>query len=250
MSEAQQFRLDNQGEVTKFEQKLFMYLESKGYLTVIPFSLAQAYGVLDGHENKGKLFASLFDILISHLHLNADKNSIYGTWNDLFSKGKLEGGSILDCDDRFIGKVDIHRFATSYVTRYRALWDKIMGYLVLRHVPTEYERFISARSRKSKFRQIASNTPAIDSAIAEAIEELSTKIDDAYRTAETHGTGVLRKSLFLMQSFDDAANPLDHLGGFWNDLTFVLNAIMKEFVPASGQVTIGVEQKSSGSVVN
>jgi hypothetical protein len=79
------------------------------------------------------------------LLLYLDSNAVGGTWNQLFSKGKLEGGSVLDSEAKFFGKMDIHRFNTAYVLRYRALWDKLMGLMILIFVPNEYDLFAGAQ---------------------------------------------------------------------------------------------------------
>jgi len=175
-----------------------------------------AYDRLSPHEGGGRIFTALLDIQVNFILLYLDVHTVGATWNANFSKGKLEGGSILDSEAKFFGKIQIHRFSSSFIFRYRALWDKVMGLLILAASPQDYDHFVRAKSKKRSFIKIAERTPGVLQDFAQIIEEHLTQFDDKFRTAEAHGTGALRKWSFTMQSMAD--NPQIHLLGYWNAL--------------------------------
>jgi len=131
----------------------------------------------------------------------------------------------LDSYPIFFGKIELHRAIASFVLKYRAMWDKIMGFLILTIVPEAYENYMQAKSRKKRFKDIFSK---LDSGAAWFAEEIHTKItsfDDKYRTAEAHGTGVIRKYAFEMDSLDES--PLINIVDYWNFLNETVHTISK-----------------------
>lgn len=212
--EYETFILKNRSEVERFEELLSQYGGARAQLPLNHISLISAYDKLQDREDGGRIFAALLDIQLSFVLLYCDTHSVGAVWNQNFSKGKLEGGSVLDSPAKFFGKMDVYRFNTSYVLRYRALWDKIMGLLVLVYCPKEYERFINSKSKKKTFRKIADEKEAISNEFVSSLENLLTKFDNTFRTHEAHGTGVLRKFSFTMESMDK--NPQIELIGYWN----------------------------------
>ena len=214
--ELEDFSLRDRSEIEKFEEFLYQYETARTQFALKHISLVTTYDNLQGREDGGRIFAALLDIQLSFVLLRCDLLAIGGIWNENFSKGKLEGGSILDSQAKFFGKMDIYRFSTSYVLRYRALWDKIMGILVLAFSPSDYEGFVDAKSKKKTFRKIATKTGNIPELFVKDLEELLTNFDDKFRTAEAHGTGILRKYSFSMESMDK--NPQIELIGYWNSL--------------------------------
>ena len=161
--------------------------------------------------------------------MQIDHIGINGTWGQYFSRGKHEGGSVLDSKEKFFGKMEIQKYSTSYVLRYRALWDKIMGFLVLLFSSSDYDSFIQAKSRKTKFKTIAQKITQIPNDLVQQIDVFITLFDDSYRTAEAHGTGVLRKYNFLMNDFLD--DPINEFIGYWN----FVNEIMLSGAEKSGK---------------
>jgi hypothetical protein len=118
--------------------------------------------------------------------------------------------------------MDIHRFNTSFVLRYRALWDKVMGLLVLMDAPQYYDQFMKAGSRKKEFIKIAKAQKICEEVFIDELVDLLTTFDNKFRTSEAHGAGVLRKYSFLMESMID--NPQGDLVNYWNRLNqFIAN---------------------------
>ena len=83
--------------------------------------------------------------------------SVKGVLNENFSAGKLEGETFLDSYEIFLGKIELHRAISAFFLKYRAVWDKIMVFLILTIVPEEYENFASAKSRKKDSKKSSLN---------------------------------------------------------------------------------------------
>ncbi len=224
--EFQVFTLSTRSEVSQFESLLDQYIATRGQFSLKHISLVNAYDQLLQREDGGRIFSALLDLQINFLLLYLDIHSVGATWNKIYSEG-LEGGSILDSADKFFSKMDVHRFNSSYVLRYRALWDKIMGLLVMIGAPKEYDRFCSARSKKRVFRKIALACQMLNEEFLNTLEGFLIKFDDAFRTSEAHGTGVLRKYSFTMESVDK--NPQIELIGYWNTVNRFISEIGKMF---------------------
>ncbi len=216
------FKLNSREEVVNFQELLDGYAMLSFQMPLKHISLVDAFDYLQKRHDGGKVFSALLDLQINFLLAFADITSMGSTWNSLFSKGKLEGGSVLDNKLKFHGKMEIHRFNTSFVLRYRAIWDKIMGLLILMHSPNEYEKFMKASSRKKEFIKIAKLNKFTQEFFLDDLEKLLTDFDNKFRTAEAHGSGVLRKYSFMMESMDK--NPQIELVEYWNKVNqFLLN---------------------------
>lgn len=212
--QSEYFSLSSRDEVIRFEELLESYSSDRAQMPLRHISLLEAYDRLINIKDGARLFSALLDIRINIALLYLDTHAVGATWNAFFSKGKLEGGSVLEAENKFFGKMDIHRFNSSFVLRYRAIWDKIMGLIVLLNCPDEYERFSSARSRKKVFAKIASTHGLLDAETILTLSKLLTEFDRKFRTPEAHGTGALRKYSFLMESL--ANNPQIELIEYWN----------------------------------
>ncbi|WP_305838165.1 hypothetical protein [Photobacterium leiognathi] len=179
-------------------------------------NLLAAYDHLQPREDGGRVFTAYLDIVLNCYLIHIDLMKVGATWNDKFSKGKLEGGSVLDSQAKFFGKMDLHRNFTSYVFRYRAIWDKIMGLSVLLQVPDEYDSYHSSKSKKKAFRKRAEKMAVVPAGDIKDFEGLLTEFDKTFRTPEAHGTGSIWKYNFTMESLSDTA--LVELIGYWNFL--------------------------------
>lgn len=210
------FSLSSREEVVAFEMMLDSYSTQNFQTQLQHISLVEAYDYLKNRQDGSRVFAAILDLRISLILVFSDIVSMGSVWNRFFSKGKLEGGSVLDNTTKFNGKMEIHRFNTSFVLRYRALWDKVMGLLILMDAPLHYDQFMKAGSRKKEFIKIARSQKICEEVFIEQIVDLLTTFDNRFRTSEAHGTGVLRKYSFLMESIID--NPQGDLINYWNRL--------------------------------
>lgn len=102
--------------------------------------------------------------------------------------------------------MDTHQAYSCFILRYRALWDKLMGFLVLLFKPNEYERFTKAKSRKNCFIKIAKEINCISEIFLLQIENILKDVDEKFRTQEAHGTGSLRNYTFSTISTDYSDN--------------------------------------------
>jgi hypothetical protein len=221
------FSLRTRDEVIRFEELLNEYFHSKTTLRFGYVSLVSAYDKLQARSDGGRVFGALVDAYLNFILLTCDVFTVGAFWNENFSSEVLIGGSVLDSQAKFSGKMDIHRFASGYIFRYRALWDKIMGLLVVFFSPDNYERFVASKSRKASFKKIAKNIPQISEEMISEMDAILTRFDSVYRTPEAHGTGSLRKWTFSMESMDK--NPQEELFLSWNKMNDAMINVGKLF---------------------
>ena len=207
-------QLDTREDVERFENRLLEYLTQRVGSGFGHLSLVDAFDVFQSREDRKRLFAAAFDMRLNYCLLALETHAIGVTWNQLFSKGKNEGGSVLDTATKFSGKMDIFRASSSFVLRYRALWDKFMGFLVLLYVPEQYDAYCSAKSKQRTFKKICDRSGRFPEHVATEITKIIGEFDDLFRTAEAHGTGALRKFSFTMDPMHE--NPQIEIIGYWN----------------------------------
>jgi len=219
------FILNNRDDVIKFERSARDYSSSQFQIAVQHISLVDAFDYCQYREDGSRLFAAFLDVFINFTLLYADMHTASKTWNARFSKGKLEGGSILDCNERFVGKMEIHRYFSSFILRYRAFWDKLMGLLVFLYAPQNYDRFVSADSRRSKFAGCVEGVPQVPIEFVQFLKTTLTEFDNKFRTPEAHGTGALRKWTLTMDGMGE--NPQLELIGYWNFVNETMTTLGK-----------------------
>ncbi|WP_310448805.1 hypothetical protein [Sulfuritalea sp.] len=221
------FKLKSREEVERFEELMRQYSEVRADVALNYIPLVRAWDQLHQQTDGGRVFSALLDIYLNLHMLHLDLTSVGGIWNSRFSKGKLEGGSVLDSSAKFFGKMDIHRYSSAYILRYRALWDKIMGFLLLLFLPEAYDGFSNAKSRKKYFREVASRIDNLPQEFVAGLLSALEQFDNTYRTAEAHGAGALRKWSLTMEGLDK--KPMRDLMGHWNFLAKALIAICDVF---------------------
>ena len=221
---ADTFRLKTREDVERFEELMRQYSESKAQLALNYIPLVRAWDQLQHREDGGRVFSALLDIYLNLHILHLDLTAVGGTWNLRFSKGKLEGGSVLDSSAKFFGKMDIHRFSSAFILRYRAIWDKIMGFFLLLFSPGDYDGFSKAKNGKKRyFQKAASKIENMPHEFVAGLLSALEQFDNTYRTPEAHGTGALRKWSLTMVGFE--RKPMRDLMGHWNFLAKTLIAI-------------------------
>lgn len=216
------FALHSREEAERFDTLLLRYGTVSTGLSYSHISLSKAWDFLHERVDGGKVFTALLDLILTVQFVESELLNIGAIWNANFSPGKLEGGSILDSEQKFIGKMTVHRHATGFVLRHRAAWDKIMGLLLLLTAPDKYEQFANAGSKKKAFKRLAPSLGISEEQMSVIISNLQT-FDDRFRTSEAHGTGTIRKWSLTMQGLDE--NPMVDLIGYWNQLNRMMVAI-------------------------
>lgn len=100
--------------------------------------------------------------------------------------------------EKALYRVEMHDHISSFILKYRALWDKFMGCLVFLYYPDYYDSWVGVKSRKGKFKNKFSNgDQAVWCKLSPYISKLE-EFDNQYRTAEAHQVG--RASSFLLFS--------------------------------------------------
>lgn len=219
------FKLNTVDEVNLFSERLNNYQQSKIGSFLPHINLVTAYEKLQIQPHGGKLFTALLDLKLGFIMLNIDSLTAGAIWNAKFSKGKYEGGSVLDSQDIFNGKADVQYHYSNFVTRYRALWDKIMGVFILFFDFDNYEKYRRAKSRRKEFEKLSIRNPSISDEFIKHIVQGISDFDQKFRTPEVHGSGVIRKWSFTMLSIHET--PLIDLISYWNWLLHTMNDLDK-----------------------
>ena len=225
----------------------------KNYLTTV-FSYSQNHGA------DGRLFNAVVDLEFTYLFMRRDVRASAGMWNERFSPKHPQVDSILHDFHKFSGKMDILYSLNSFAFRCRAFWDKYLGLLILLYDEEKYDRYFKGQSRKKAFQKIAriwtDLSPHFRTCLAETLDNLrsqsgiktnlvteSTIEDipfpspfieillnlieglDSIRTAEAHGTGVLRKWSLSTLPLDKTRDfgLIDH----WNMANRFMKALQK-----------------------
>jgi hypothetical protein len=153
---------------------------------------------VQGNAEAGRIFCAVFDIKLQMVMLNYDTIEVSTAWHKIQKAAKETSEPILSQSvDLFYERMNLHRAANGYIFRFRALFDKFMGLIVLLHCPQDYLKFLSAGSKKDGFPKIVAQHPELfpEQSVKNLIESLKI-FDNGYRTAEVHGSGKLRKYTF------------------------------------------------------
>lgn len=190
------FTISTREEVERFSNRLCDYMR---LYTNPPFSypdLLCAYDYCNLRCNGDrKLFAAIVDLRITASFLFIDTNRVGIGIN---KQSLVSNEDVLNNQDYFNVKFNLLHENIDMVVRCRALYDKLMGVIILLCAPTSYNDFIGAKSRKKAFSNIAKSFMNEDT-LSEFVLEVS-RLDESYRTAEVHQTGSMRTWVFLSDS--------------------------------------------------
>ncbi|WP_157661280.1 hypothetical protein [Burkholderia ubonensis] len=189
--------IDKKIEIERIDKFLMEYSIEHLNVNIFHISLTKAYEYLNNDVHRGKIIASLLDIQATYLHLHIDNNLSMRAWQSGFRS--LDSATPLRAETYEWFKYQIHslRSLNAFVLRYRSIWDKILSLLILIHAPQAYEGFQGAKSRKRAFKKIYDKNPFLPTLDMDNLLSHIERFDNSYRTAEAHGTGVLRKKLLV-----------------------------------------------------
>ena len=231
-----EFKLRTVDEVRLFQERLDGFVEkANGHPLRRHVDLEQAFKWCEQNEEGGRIFTALLDLHVNFVILWCDMHVVGRTWNQTHYSGRELPSSVLADEVIFNEKMSVHRYSSSFVLRYRALWDKVLGLLVLLVAPDQYKDFMKAKSRRRKFRKIAEATHALPNDFVIALDERIEEFDRLFRTAEAHGTGTLRKWTLTME--DVMENPQGRLIGYWNLVNEVVVVLGKLFSSSAAERT-------------
>jgi hypothetical protein len=236
------FPLDTAEDIRRFERCLddYMSLKTNGG-GVAHFSLAEAFGELQGDPDGPRIFAALIDVRISLALLFCDSIALGREANKTMPQALERVGKLTE-SQAFEIRMEMHRYANSFILRFRSLWDKFMGLLVLRFAPQDYERFASSKSKKAAFRKIMAHHSILPDGFVSTAEGLIQKFDDSHRTPEAHGTGTLRKKSFAWNSHTES--PPMALLGYWNFMNEVAHVLGECLIRARGSASLLLGKES------
>lgn len=170
-----------------------------------------------------RIFSIFLDLKINFANLSAYIYELLGGEYDVLNSPKT-----------LHPRMKLQFYANVCVMTCRAVWDKLMGTIVLVELGLEsYERFVNSNSRKKYFRKHIKNISS-DKFPKEVLEEfldVITKLDNTFRTQEAHGSGgKIRNAAFSDGSLSNTVlieivghyNYLyEYLDNFWHDINFL-----------------------------
>jgi len=179
-------------------------------------SLERVFTVASASPERGRICSYCVEIQIHVLFLQSDLANIARARETLGMAGEA-----------FATRADLLRANSDFVLRYRALWDKLMGFIVLLTNPAEFQSFAEAKSRKKAFLGIVERKGNFPTPLAGRIGAVIDRFDGQFRTAEAHGSGSARK--LASSDLDGWDSPQSDLFWAWNEMNTVLDLFGKLF---------------------
>lgn len=208
-------------DVEKIENLISVFLNRKTGTNLPYINLKVAYEKLIPAENHGsRVFFALLDLKMNFVILQIDSFNSGAIWNSQKSIKTTENQSILDNPDLFLKRLEIHYHDSNFIPRYRAMWDKIMGILLLISSEERYKIYNSSKSKKKAFKKLSKEVHFLDHNFIDILEHIQ-EFDDTFRTQEIHRFGTLRKFSFLDSPHDSSEYIL--LKNSWNVMIRMLS---------------------------
>lgn len=216
--------IQTEEEAIKLTKQLMAYSRRYTGAELDFINIVNAFNKLAPHGNHGsRLFAALIDLKFNFTLLLIDSFNSGAIWNAQNAISFSEEKDILENYELFEKRFDIHKHDANYIPRYRAIWDKIMGILLLFASEEVYEKYNSSKSRKKAFRTLSKNVEFLTDEFVENVLKHMQDFDDSFRTGEMHRFGSLRKYSFLKSPHDKREYIL--LKNSWNYLLGILTEI-------------------------
>ena len=202
---ATEYKINKKSDAEKFDQFLGQYRANNNICAWQFISLTETFEILEGNQEKGRIFSALFDICLQDVALQQDLGIVRNETNREYR------GESCDLEDYFPNRINRYIAASNSVLRIRAMWDKILGLMVLICWPNKYQEFSDAGSKLKKFRRIAESwivqNDDEDKEInnwnksweeeINATVEIIESISKNFRTAEAHNVGRIGKWAFV-----------------------------------------------------
>lgn len=215
--------IKNIEDVTKIENLISVFLSQKTGANFSYINLIVAYEKLIPHGNHGeRTFFALLDLKMNFTILMIDSFNSGAIWNSQNLIKKVENQSILDNSSLFLKRLEIYYYDSNFIPRYRAMWDKIMGILLLINSEELYNQYNSSKSKKKAFKKLSKEVEFLSDDFIDVLEHIQ-KFDDVFRTQEIHRFGSLRKFSFLDSPHNSSEYIL--LKNSWNIMIDMLSKI-------------------------
>lgn len=219
---ATDFHISCAEEAMRFDKSQAVYRASIELGPWPHFSIREAFEAFDG-DHGTKVFAALMDLQLQYTILEHDLEVLKTELNTDYGDANRKSRNVLEDPEFFARRMHLYHAASNCTLRARAIWDKIMGVLILILSRTEYERWLNKNSRKTAFCNIAKSWGTYGERTAQRINGVVSSLDDNFRTAEAHGTGRLRKWVFATQVGED--DPFEDILLHSNELVEDLSTI-------------------------
>jgi hypothetical protein len=215
------FKIQNRHEAEQFDILLREFYESKCHLKILPYlNLAEWFDWCQkDSENGGRIYSSIFDIKLNFIFTDFEEIGLTISWEQ---RGKNTDIINKSCD--FNLSLDLLKHLSSYVLKYRALIDKLMGLIVLVYSPKDYDYYRKAKSRKSTFKKIFSGNKLPVDIDPDKVFAFLDEFDRKYRTPEAHATGSMRKWV-LSNIFYGIDDYYEISISSWNGLIYMISEI-------------------------
>lgn len=203
-----------------------VWIQSAMTMSVFQYSNFDGLPLDDIYEKCGgnyRVFSIFLDLKINFANLSAYIYELLGSEYDVSNLPKM-----------LHPRMKLQFYANACVMTCRAIWDKLMGVIVLVELGSEsYEHFIKSDSKKKYFREHIKDLDS-NKFPKETLEEfiaVVTKLDNTFRTQEAHGSGgKIRNAAFSDGSLSNTVlieiighyNYLhEYLDNFWHNVDFL-----------------------------
>lgn len=208
----QEFSLKNREDVVRFAELIKNYVEEETHLPFHWVDLPRWYDkCMTIEDDGGRLFSAILDLKITFAFVFID---FYRTIPGFKAMNIKDSPKILIDANLFKEKMSLLHDNIDMAIRFRTIYDKFMGVLVLLLCPDQYKSYLKAKSRKEHFKKIMCGY--IDPDSLDSIFATISCLDDRYRTAEVHQTGRMRK--WVLGGRDCFVDNAVELGGFFNSI--------------------------------
>jgi len=223
---ASEYRINSKQSAEAFERRLKDFCAARG-IYVDSFGLGDAYTILTSPTFEPRCFGAYLDLLLQDIALQQDINTICEMTN-IENANRNADGFTDDRMERYIA-------SSNAAHRIRAMWDKIMGLVILLEHPESYPGFVDGKSKLSVFKKINEQCIKIYKQESEEIASYLTGnlnrivdninlISNNYRTSEAHSVGRLSKWAFARQVDED--DPFETMINACNEIRSHMNRLI------------------------
>ena len=156
-------------------------------------------------EYGSRVFMAILDLAISQTNCTCELDDRIKIWNKYFASDNLYGNTpqsaILESQSFFEGKLYLQRYLNSFVLKFRAHWDKIMGLYFLIWKYDLYPKFIRAHKKKKMFLENFEGHQMVETRKSSAMSRMSShsliRISERMKPTEREGYASLPSPLDL-----------------------------------------------------
>jgi hypothetical protein len=219
------FKLNNSNEILRFESYLKSYYGTRSHFDLLPYlDLISWFDFCQKNQESGaKIFTAILDIKINLLFVDIERTQVQQMWEG--KSDVMTTKSIIEDFDFFHLSFDLFESLSTYIFKYRALLDKIMGLIVLYFSPENYNKFRRGDSRKKIFKSIFENNNIPINLSFQNVFDFLEQFDERLRTPEAHATGSIRK--WVLAASNVGTLEFGLIPKSWSNLIYIISEIDK-----------------------